>query len=79
MDISFKKSKQLQKVIILILGGYGYVCKVFDVHKPEIKYAIKKINIMDDANDQAVKREISNWESLGVHPNICRFLAYTQI
>lgn len=53
--------------------------KAFDMNNPDQKYAIKKINIMDDANEEAVRREILNWESLGKHPNICEYKGYTQI
>lgn len=68
---SFRKKKLSLRVRLITSGGYGYVCRASDVANPDQKYAIKKINIMDDLNEQAVRREISLWESLGAHPNIC--------
>lgn len=61
------------------LGGYGYVSKVFDINDPQKKYAVKKINVMDEANEAAVAWEISNWGSLENHPNICKFIGHSVI
>lgn len=53
--------------------------KCFDVNNPDQKYAVKKINVMDESNEAAVAREISNWGSLEEHPNICKFHAHAVI
>ena len=43
-------------------GGYGYVYEVSDQNMN--KYALKKMNILNDKQFQSIKREISIWKEL---------------
>lgn len=55
-------------------GGFGYVYLVTDERGKE--FAIKKINILDSASLESIKKEISVWTLLNSSPNIIKLLAY---
>ena len=48
-----------------------------EVDNPGRKFALKRVIVMDELSEEAVMREVSNWESIPDHENITKFHGYT--
>lgn len=68
------KGKRYYEEKLLGEGGFGYVYLVEDEFNN--RFALKKINIQDGPQIQAIKREISFWQNFNNHPNIIKLISY---
>lgn len=60
---------------LLAEGGFGYVYIVEDPNSGQ-KFALKKMNIMENSQLVNVKKEIEFWKKINNHPNIVKLIEY---
>lgn len=68
------KGKKFFEERLLGEGGFGYVYLVTDEFGKQ--YALKKLNIQETSQLQAIKRELNYWQNFNNHPNIIKLLSF---
>jgi AP2-associated kinase len=68
------KGKKFYEEKLLGEGGFGYVYLVTDELGKQ--YALKKLNIQESSQLQAIKRELNFWQNFNNHPNIIKLLSF---